>query len=393
MFRAIYYASKTFNEAQENYSTTEKEMLAIVFACEKFRPYIMGSHVIIHTDHAAIKYLMAKKEAKPRLIRWVLLLQEFDLEIRDKKGCDNVVDDHLSRVEKPTVEEKEKEIAEQFPDEQLFQLSFQSPWYVDIVNFLAYGVMSPELSYHQRKKLRTDSRFYIWDDPLLFKRGADMIIRRCIPESEQGEILHGCHASPYGGHFAGDKTAHKILESGSYWPTIFKDCFEWVKLCDQCQRMGNVSTRHEMPLQSILVVQLFDVWGIDFMGPFPPSFGNLYILIAVDYVSKWVEAAACPRNDTNTIVGFLKRNILSIFGTTITIISDGGSHFANKVFDKLMGRYGIKHIMSLAYHPQTNGQAEIYNREIKKILEKTVSSNRRDWSLKLDDALWAYRTA
>ena len=148
-----------------------------------------------------------------------------------------------------------------------------------------------------------------------------------------------------------------------------------------------------MPLQGILVVQPFDVWGIDFMGPFPASFENLYILLAVDYVSKWVEATACPKNDANTVVGFLQRNILSKFGAPRTIISDGGSHFANKVFEKLMNRYGIKHIMSLAYHPQTNGQDEISNKEIKKILEKTVSSSIRDWSLKLDDALWAYKTA
>ena len=215
MFKAIHYASKTFNEARENNSTTEKEMFAIVFACEKFRPYILGSHVIIHTDHAAIKYLMANKEGNPRLIRWVLLLQEFDLEIKDKKGCDNVIADHLSRVEKSIVQE-EKEIAEYFPDEQLFQLSLQSPWYADIMNFLACGVMPPELNYQQRKKLRTDSRFYIWDDPLLFKIGADMIIKRCVPESEQGKILHECHASPYGGHFAGDKTTHKVLQSGFY---------------------------------------------------------------------------------------------------------------------------------------------------------------------------------
>ena len=106
MFRAIYYASKTFNEAQENYSTTEKEMLAMVFACEKFRPYILGSHVIIHTNHAIIKYLMAKKEAKPRLIRWVLLLSEFDLEIKVRKGCDNVIVDHFSRIEKTIVKEE-----------------------------------------------------------------------------------------------------------------------------------------------------------------------------------------------------------------------------------------------------------------------------------------------
>ena len=147
VFKAIYYACKTFNEAQENYSTTEKEMLAIVFACQNFRPYILGSHVVIHTDHAAIKYLMAKKEAKPRLIRWVLLLQEFDLEIKDKKGSDNVIADHLSRVEKPTVQYEGREIAENFPDEQLFQLSLQSPWYADIVNYLACEIMPPEFSY------------------------------------------------------------------------------------------------------------------------------------------------------------------------------------------------------------------------------------------------------
>ena len=147
MFRDIYYARKTFNETQENYSTTKKDMLAMVFACEKFRPYILGSHVIIHTDHAAIKYLMAKKETKPRLIRWVLLLQKFDLEIKEKKGCDNVIVDHLSRVVTTTVIEEETKLAKKFPDEQLFQLSFQSPWYVDIVSFLACGVMPPEFSY------------------------------------------------------------------------------------------------------------------------------------------------------------------------------------------------------------------------------------------------------
>ena len=384
----IYYASRTFNEAQENYSTTEKEMLAVVFACEKFRQYILGSHVIIHTDHAAIKYLMSKKEAKPRLIRWVLLLQEFDLEIKDKKRCDNVIADHLSRVERSTAEEEKIILTENFPDEQLLKVSFQLPWYADIVNYLACGVIPSEFSYQQKRKLRTDSRYYIWDDPLLFKRGADMIIRRCVSENEQNKIMSECHASPYGGHFSGERTAHKILQSGFYWPTIFRDCAEWVKLCDRCQKIGNISSINEMPLRGIMVMQLFDLWGIDFMGPFPPSFGNLYILLAVDYVSKWVEAVTCPRNDANSVVSFLQKNILSRFGTPRTIISDGGSHFANKIFAKLMSRYGIKHVMSLAYYPRTNGQAEISNREIKRILEKTGSSSKKDWSSRLDDALW-----
>ena len=151
--------------------------------------------------------------------------------------------------------------------------------------------------------------------------------------------------------------------------------------------MGNINRRNEMPLQGILVVQIFDVWGIDFMGPFPPLFGNMYILLVVDYVSKWVEVIACPINDANTIMGFIQRNIFSRFGALRTIISDEGSHFANKLFAKIFSRYGVGHVMGLAYHPQSNGQVEIFNREIKNILEKTMNISRKDWLVKLDDAL------
>ena len=129
------------------------------------------------------------------------------------------------------------------------------------------------------------------------------------------------------------------------------------------------------------------------MGPFPSSFGNIYILLDMDYVSKWVEASACPRNDASTGVGFIQRNILSRFGAPRTIISDEGSHFTNKIFEKLMSRYGIKHVMGLAYHPQSNGQSEFSIREIKKILEKTINIRRKDWSIKIDDAFMAYRIA
>ena len=174
---------------------------------------------------------------------------------------------------------------------------------------------------------------------MLFRRGADQFIKICVLEAERGEILDKCHASPYGGHFAGDRITQKILQSGFYWPNLFKDCFEWVKHWDRCQRMGNIKRRNEMPLQGILVVHIFFyVWGIDFMGPFPPSFGNLYILLVVDYVSKWVEAIACPKNDANTVMGFIQRNILSRYRALRTIISDEGSHFANKLFAKIWSK-------------------------------------------------------
>jgi hypothetical protein len=129
------------------------------------------------------------------------------------------------------------------------------------------------------------------------------------------------------------------------------------------------------------------------MGPFPPSFNNQYILVAVDYVTRWVEAVACPNADSKAVVRLFKNNIFPRFGTPRTVISDGGSHFINRQFEKLLSQYGVVHKVATPYHPQTNGQVEISNREIKSILEKTVSSSRKDWSLKLSDALWAYRTA
>ncbi|CAN6583762.1 unnamed protein product [Malus baccata var. baccata] len=223
----IYYASRTLNDAQLNYSTTEKEFLAVVFALDKFRSYLIGTKVIVFTDHAALKYLFIKKEAKPRLTRWMLLLQEFDIKIKDKKGSDNVVANHLSRLVR---EEEVVPISETFPDEQLLSI-------------------------------------------------------------------------------------------------------------------------------------------------------------------KWVEAKATRTSDSKVVAYFVKTNIFSRFGMPMVLISDGGSHFCNRTIEALLKKYHVTHKVSTPYHPQTNGQAEVSNREIKQILEKTVRPNRKDWSLRFDDALWAYRTA
>ncbi|KAK8713370.1 hypothetical protein V6N13_148590 [Hibiscus sabdariffa] len=392
LFHVIYYASRTLNEAQINYTTTEKELLAVVFAFEKFRSYLIGTKVIVHTDHSAIKYLVTKKDAKPRLIRWILLLQEFDLEVKDRKGTENQVADHLSRLDNPHNQDRDVEISDSFPDEKIL-FATAIPWYADIVNFLVSGIVPHDLSSQGRKKFMHDAKFFYWNEPYLFKQCANQVLRRCVPEEEQKDILYHCHATACGGHFGGNRTTAKILQSGFYWPTLFKDGHAFAKACDRCQRTGNISRRNEMPLQNILEVELFDVWGIDFMGPFPSSHGDLYILLAVDYVSKWVVAIATPKNDAKTVMKFLHKNIFTRFGVPRALISDEGSHFDNKLIAKALQRYGVKHRIATAYHPQTNGQVEISNREIKQIIEKTISTSRKDWSSKLDEALWAYRTA
>nr|XP_012461583.1 unnamed protein product [Gossypium raimondii] len=346
--------------------------------------------VTVKKNAEALRYLIAKKEAKPRLIRWILLLQEFDIEIRDKRGCENLVADHLSRIKVPF---DNIPIKEEFPDESLFSTEVRLPWYADLVNFLATGLLPTKVARSVRDKLRRNTRYYIWDDPYLWKHCSDQIIRRCVPETEVTSILNFCHAEACGGHFGPKRTAHKVLECGLYWPTIFRDAYNFCKSCDRCQHTGNITKRNQMPLSPIHVCEIFDVWGIDFMGPFISSFSNVYIILAVDYVSKWIEAKPTHNDNAKTAMEFLKQTIFSRFGTPRALISDRGTHFCNKVMEALLAKYGVHHRIATAYHPQTNGQAEVSNREIKTILEKTVRPNRKDWSLRLNDALWAYRTA
>nr|GEX14375.1 reverse transcriptase domain-containing protein [Tanacetum cinerariifolium] len=203
---------------------------------------------------------------------------------------------------------------------------------------------------------------------------------------EAVDILKACHNGPIGGHHGPNYTAKKVLDSGFYWLTIYRDAHDLVKSCDACQRQGKISQRDEMTQNSIQVCEIFDVWGIDFMGPFPYSQGNKYIFVAADYLSKWVEAKALPTNDAQIVCKFLK-SLFARFGTPRTIISDCGTHFCNDQFAKVMLKYGVTHRLATAYHPQTSGQVEVSNRGLKIILERTVGENRASWSDKLDDAL------
>ncbi|XP_070019793.1 uncharacterized protein [Nicotiana sylvestris] len=255
LMHPIYYASRMLSGAQLNYTVTEKEMLAVVFAFDKFRSYLICSKVIVYTNHAALRYLIEKNESK--------LLQEFDLEIRDRKGTENQVADHLSRLEGAENAVEVEDILETFPDEQLLATTLEeAPWYADFANYLASGIVPYDLSSIQKKRLVTHRLM----EDILEESGQ---LRKCLrPDSFGQQCL-------------------KMLTNGSY--------------------------------------------------------GNKYILVAVDYVSKWVEAAALPTNDARVVVGFLKKNIFTRFGTPRAIISDGGTHLYNRAFEKLLAKYDVRH--------------------------------------------------
>ncbi|GKB68580.1 reverse transcriptase domain-containing protein, partial [Tanacetum coccineum] len=348
-FQPIHYASKTMMDAQAHYTTTEKELLAVMYAFEKFWPYLVLSKTIVYTDHSALKYLLAKQDAKPRWLRWILLLQEFDVIIRDKKGAENLVADHLSRLENPHQSDLEKkEITKTFPLETLGMVTFRGDastlWFADIPNYHAGNFIVKGMSSQQKKK---------------------------ILQRQAVDILTACHNGPTGGHYGANYTAKKVFDAGFFWPTIYRDAHDLVTRCDACQRQGKISQRDEMPQNAIQVCKIFNVWGIDFKLSFPSSRGNKYILIAVDYLSKWEEAKALPANVARVVCKFLK-SLFARFGTPRAIISDRGTHFCNYQFAKVMLKYGVTHRLSTAYHPQTSGQVEVSNRSLKRILERTV---------------------
>nr|GEY61372.1 reverse transcriptase domain-containing protein [Tanacetum cinerariifolium] len=363
-------------------------VLGQLYAFEKFRPYFVLSKSIVYTDHSALKYLLSKQDAKPRLIRWVLLLQEFDIIIRDKKWSENLVANHLSRLENPHKDVLEnKDINEYFPLETLGVISSEStPWLTGYANFHAGNFIVKGMSSQQKKKFFKDVKHYFWDDLYLFLICADQIIRRCVHYQGAFDILKACHEGPTGDHHGANLTAIKVFDVGFFWPTIYRDAYTMIKSCNTCQKQGKISQRDEIPQNVIQVYEIFDVWGIDFMGPFPSSRGNKYILVAVDYLSKWVEARALPTNDARVVVKFLK-SLFARFRTPRAIISYRGTQFCNDKFAKVMSKYGVTHRLATAYHPQTSGQVEVSNRGLKRILKRTVSENRASWSDKLDDAL------
>nr|GEZ29619.1 reverse transcriptase domain-containing protein [Tanacetum cinerariifolium] len=204
------------NQAETNYTTTEKQMLVVVYAFEKVRSYLIMYRNIVYTNHSALKYLFAKKDAKARLLRWILLLQEFDFKVIDTKGAENYAADHLSCLENPYKNIFDpKEINETFPLESLNKVTHKdpsTPWFADFTNYHAGNFIIKGMTSQQKQKFFKDARHYFWDDPYLFRTCPDQIIRLCVAGKEAIDILNACHGGPTGGHYRANYTAKKVFD-------------------------------------------------------------------------------------------------------------------------------------------------------------------------------------
>ncbi|GJQ93732.1 reverse transcriptase domain-containing protein [Tanacetum coccineum] len=221
-------------------------------------------------------------------------------------------------------------VDDNFPGETLIEINNKDePWFAYFVNYLVADIIPKGMTYQQKNKFFSDLKHYFWEEPYLFKVCSDEMIRHCVSGSETQTILDQCHHGPTSGHYGLNITAKKVLDSGFYWPTIIKEAHTLVSLYEACQKTRNISERDEMPLINIQVCEIFDIWGIDFMGPFPKSHKFDYILVAVDYVSKWAEAQALSTNDARVVITFLKK-LFCCFGMPKALISDQGSGYQQK---------------------------------------------------------------
>ncbi|GJT90801.1 putative ribonuclease H-like domain-containing protein [Tanacetum coccineum] len=233
----------------------------------------------------------------------------------------NIKADHLSRLENDETSD-DSEVDDNFPGETLMEINtISEPWFADFANYLVIDIIPKGMTYQRKNKFFSDLKHYCWKEPYLFKVCSDGMIKRCISGPETRTILDQCHHGPTGGHYGPNITAKKVLDFGFYWPTIIKEAHTLVRLCEACQKTRNISKRDEMPFYNIQVCEIFDIWGIDFMGPFSKYYKFEYISSAGDYVSKWAEAQALPTNEARVVVTFLKK-LFCHFGMPKALISD-----------------------------------------------------------------------
>ncbi|UYV78619.1 hypothetical protein LAZ67_16002183, partial [Cordylochernes scorpioides] len=380
--RAIAYASRTLNKAERNYSTTERECLAIIWAIGKFRPYVFGRPFTIVTDHHSLCWLTNLKDPCGRLARWALRLQEFDVTVVHKSGRKHQDADCLSRSPLNCSEDIEEDI----------------PCIVGLQNFGREQMKDPDLTKIADKiQQETSNKSFIKINDTLHKKNNDPMGREwllVVPRHLRPEILRNLHDSPTSGHLGFTKTYDRIRKK-FYWPGMYRNVRKYVAHCPDCQRRKRQPQLPPGLLQPIPVpIAAFEKVGMDLLGRFPTSMcGNRWIIVCTDYLTKLAITKALPTSESVEVATFFIKDVILMHGAPREVITDRGRNFTSSMIRDLNKHCRITHRTTTAYHPQTNGLTERLNKTIADMLSMYVDVNQKDWDEILPFVTFAYNTA
>lgn len=376
----VGYFSRSLRGAEKNYTVTEVECLGVIFAVQKCKHYLLGKKFLLKTDHSALRWLINSSEPTGRMARWVMQLMEYDFEIEHISGKRNPAD-FPSRNTSGSNQDAE----DVFFDAEVFLLDEKME---RVRRYLEYQEIPADLSASKRKSfLNYCTKFFIKDSILYQKNGEHP--RRVVDVGERIALIKAVHEE---GHFSYYVTMKNLLKD-YWWEGMGRDVRKVVNSCQTCQFLGPKPQVHRAPLYPIKVAGPFHTVGIDYIGPLPETDkGNRYIVVCVDYLTKWVEAKAVPIATAFETAEFLYNDVIARHGCPRRIISDQGTHFVNKTIEVLCKEWKISQKLASAYHPQTNGLVERFNQTVKKVLAKLTRDRAKNWDTLLGGALFAIRT-
>lgn len=418
-YKVIKYASRSLSSSERKWHVTEQEALAVIWACEKFAEYVMGTKFIVESDHSSLQWLMGFK--KGRLVRWALRAAEFNFDIVHKKGIDNKVADHLSRYPITdeihsdrdgrlehninAIEHVSADKSDQTYCIDLSSSSLKEKIKIAFENDSIYGkyarvvLMYKKLKMGERVHEKCD--FYLGTDMLLYRKtyatspldGTRLVKNQLvIPESLRKDILLLYHDNELGGHFGRNRMILSISDK-LWWPGLTKDIRKYIASCEQCQRYKS-TFKCNRPLFSSRPRHIWETACIDLVGPFPESAkGNKYICVITDLFSKWAEAVPIPAKTEDVVANAIFTALICQHGIPQYIRTDQGREFNNSLLTRLMKRMNIKHKMTNPYYPQANGHVERFNRTLVESISKQCECEPTKWDNYIPGTLFAYRTS
>ena len=393
----IAYNGRGLNQAERNYTTTEREALALVEGIKKFQPYLHDRKFVVYTDHSSLRWLMNVKDATGRLARWALLLQQYNFDIIHRPGCQNGNADALSRRPYPTT--NLNALQQSDPDiDKIREKQRKDPELSERMDYIQNDVLPSNDAKARRILLRSDS-FYISQDGLLChldrsqKRARDSFSQLVVPQSMKYEILSNVHNHVAGAHFGVHKTFQK-LKQRYWWSGMFKDVEHWCKSCVDCAMKKSPRNTKRAPLLPLPVEGAFDRVAVDVLGPFKPSNRqNRYIVVFSDYLTRWCEAFPVPSVEANVIARLLVDEIIARHGAPRVLLSDRGTNFLSKLVAEVCKIFQIQKVNTSSYHPQTDGLVERFNSTLCQSLSMYVAKNQKDWDDFIPLILFAHRTS